>query len=87
MPKSIKNRYKIDQKLKSKMECLLASIFEEVWWFWGAKLGAKIEGKNDPKSKVLRRMTILIFGGPGGGGGLRIADGDARNPGPPNKLY
>ena len=28
------------------MECLLASIFDEFWWFFGANLGAKIENKS-----------------------------------------
>ena len=40
------NRSKIDQNLKSKMECLLASIFNGFWWVLGANLGWKI----DPRS-------------------------------------
>ena len=39
----IKNRSKIDQKLKPKMNGLLASIFGGFWWVLGAKLGGKIE--------------------------------------------
>ena len=31
------NRSKIDQNLKSKMECLLAPIFDGFWWVLGAK--------------------------------------------------
>ena len=37
------NRSKIDQKLKAKMDRLLASIFHGFWWVWGGKLGWKIE--------------------------------------------
>ena len=38
-----KNRSKIDQNLKSKIGCLLASIFDAFWSFFGGKLGGKIE--------------------------------------------
>ena len=38
-----KNQSTIDQKLKPKMDCLLASIFGGFWWLWGGKLGRKIE--------------------------------------------
>ena len=38
-----KNRLKIDQKMKSTREGILASIFDRFWWILGAKLGAKIE--------------------------------------------
>ena len=38
-----KNRSKIDQKLKPKMNGLLASIFGGFWWVLGGKLGWKIE--------------------------------------------
>ena len=41
-----KNRPKIDPKMESKMECILASIFERFSWIFGAKLG----GKNEPTS-------------------------------------
>ena len=34
-----KNRSKIDQKIESKTDCILASIFERFWWILGAKLG------------------------------------------------
>ena len=37
----IKNQSKIDQKLKPKMNCLLASIFGGFWWVLGSKLGGK----------------------------------------------
>ena len=38
-----KNQSKINQKLKPKMDRLLASIFNGFWWVLGAKLGGKIE--------------------------------------------
>ena len=41
-----KKRSKIDQNLKSKMGCLLASIFDAFWSFFGGKLG----GKTEPRS-------------------------------------
>ena len=37
-----KKRSKIDQNLKSKMGCLLASILDGFWWALGGKLGGKI---------------------------------------------
>ena len=40
---STKNPLKINQKLKLKMDRLLASIFGGFWWVLGAKLGGKIE--------------------------------------------
>ena len=42
---STKNPLKINQKLKLKMDRLLASIFGEFWWALGAKLRGKIEPK------------------------------------------
>ena len=41
-----KNRAKIDQNLKSKMGCLLASIFYAFWSFFGGNLGRKIEPRS-----------------------------------------
>ena len=41
-----KNQSKIDQNLKSKLECLLASIFHRFWWVLGGKLGRKIEPRS-----------------------------------------
>ena len=38
-----KHRSKIDAKIESKMECLLASIFEQFKWILGAKLEGKID--------------------------------------------
>ena len=40
-----KNRSKINQKMESKMECILASIFERFCLILGAKLGGKIDNK------------------------------------------
>ena len=41
-----KNRSKIDQKLKPKMDCLLASIFNGFWWIFGGMLGGKMEPRS-----------------------------------------
>ena len=41
-----KNRLKIDQKMKSTWEGILASIFHRFWWILGAKLGGKIEPRS-----------------------------------------
>ena len=38
-----KNRAKIDQKMRSTWEGILASIFDGFWWILGGKLGGKIE--------------------------------------------
>ena len=43
------NRAKIDQNLKPKLKCLLASIFDRFWWFLGGKLGGKIEPRSIKK--------------------------------------
>ena len=39
-------RPKIDPKTKSKMDCILASIFDRFWRIWAAKLGPKIEPRS-----------------------------------------
>ena len=41
-----RNRSKIDQNLKPKMGCLLASIFDGFLWLLGSKLGGKIEPRS-----------------------------------------
>ena len=41
-----KNRSKIDQKMRSTWEGILASIFHRFWWILGGKLGGKIEPKS-----------------------------------------
>ena len=38
-----KNRSKIDEKMKSKREGVLGSIFHGFWWVWEAKLGGQTE--------------------------------------------
>ena len=44
-----KNRLKIDQKMKSTWEGILASIFHRFWWILGGKLGGKIEPRSMQK--------------------------------------
>jgi len=51
-----KNRSKIDQNLKSKMGCLLASIFDACWAFFGDMLGGQtgrtsIKGRSKKAAK------------------------------------
>ena len=41
-----KKRSKIVQNLKSKMRCLLVSIFDGCLWFLGSMLGGKIEPRS-----------------------------------------
>ena len=41
------NQSKIDCKIKPKMDCLLASIFDGFWWV----LGGKLEWKIEPRAK------------------------------------
>ena len=52
--------------MESKMDCILASIFERFWWILGGKLGSKIEQKSIPKGieKVMkkRRSTWGVLG-------------------------
>ena len=40
-----KNQPKIDPNMESKMECILASIFDTFQWILGGMLGSKIEPK------------------------------------------
>ena len=60
-----KNRPKIDPKMESKMECILASIFQRFWWILGPKLGCKIEPRRsgvtswEPKSIKNRSWGCL----------------------------
>ena len=52
------NRSKIDQKMESKMECILASIFYRFWWILGSKLGGKMEAcwhQNLIENRALRK--------------------------------
>ena len=60
------NRQKIDSKLKSKMECLLASIFDGFSWFLGAMLGPRIEEKSilkGIKKRMKKRWQLERFWG------------------------
>ena len=41
-----KNRLKIDQKMKSTWEGILALISHRSWWILGGKLGGKIEPRS-----------------------------------------
>ena len=77
--KSIKNLLKIDQKMESKMECLLASIFDRFLInfgrFWEASWDAKSiknrlkrHRKTDAKNKVSTRRLGGILGRPDGFG-------------------
>ena len=43
------NLSKINPNSKSKMECLLASIFNGLWWILGSKLGGKMEPRSIQK--------------------------------------
>ena len=53
-----KNRLKIDQKMKSTWEGILASIFHRFWWILGAKLGGKIEPRSI-KNGIEKRLGCL----------------------------
>ena len=67
--------------MESKMECLLASIFDRFWWIFGAKLGRKIDQKSMQKGMAhgssKKRKTnglqpagrLVQTPGEGGGGG------------------
>ena len=79
---------KIDQKMESKMECILASIFERFCWILGAKLGGKIDQKshrkNDAKKpsrlgRVLGRLRAVK-------GAATYSDPVRRDPTRPNAL-
>ena len=50
-----KNRSKIDQKMSSTSEGLLASIFEGFWWIFGPNLGGQIHQKS--MSKGIKKMS------------------------------
>ena len=44
-----KNQPKIDPNMESKMECILASIFDTFQWILGGKLGGKMDQKSIQK--------------------------------------
>ena len=50
-----KNRPKINQKMESETECILASIFEQVCWILGAELGGKIDQKSI-RNRIEKKM-------------------------------
>ena len=89
--KSIKNRSKIDQKMESKMECILASIFERCSWILGAKLGGRFEEKSI-KNRIEKTMQkTKPFGtrlGPSSGcqGGRDVLRPNPTGPGAPKIL-
>ena len=61
------NLSKIDQNLKPKMGCLLASIFDGFWWIFGGKLGlnrAKIDPKSIPKNIKQNYEKSVRLGAP-----------------------
>ena len=41
-----RNRLKIDRKMESRWEGILASIFDGFWWIFGGKLGGKMEPRS-----------------------------------------
>ena len=50
-----KNRPKINQKMESETECILASIFEQFCWILGAELGGKIDQKSI-RNRIEKKM-------------------------------
>ena len=44
-----KNRSKMGQKMESRWEGILASIFNGFWWTFGGKLGGKMEPRSIPR--------------------------------------
>ena len=57
-----KNQSKIDLKMESKMECILASIFERCCWIFGAKLGGKIDQKSIKNQIAKTKQKTKPFG-------------------------
>ena len=60
----IKPLPKIDPKIESKMECILASIFDTFQWIWGSKLGGKMYQKSIQKGigKRMQKNGFVRFG-------------------------
>ena len=68
-----KNRSKIDPKMESTMECILASIFDTFQWILGGKLGSKMDQKSIQKGigkRMQKRNDFVRFGW--GGRGPRV---------------
>ena len=61
-----KNRSKIDPKMESKMEYILASIFDTFQWIWGGKLGGKME------QKVIQKGIEKMIKAAGGFGSVLV---------------
>ena len=63
--KLTKNQSTINRKLKPKMDCLLASIFDEFWRVLGSKLGCKMKPRAKQKSiekrieKIMEKRCVL----------------------------
>ena len=55
-----KNQPKIDPNMKSKMECILASIFDTFQWILGGKLGGKTDQKSVLKG-IRKRMEKITM--------------------------
>ena len=55
-----KNQPKIDPNMESKMECILASIFNTFQWILGGKLGRKMDQKSIQKGIGKRMQKITI---------------------------
>ena len=54
-----KNQPKIDPNMESKMECILASIFDAFQWILGGKLGGKMDETSIQKGigKGMQKIT------------------------------
>ena len=72
-------RSKIDQKLKSKTECLLALIFEGFGWVLGAKSGGKIEPTSNKhrshNASTHDEKKVRLVGSWGGQGAPTVTGG------------
>ena len=55
-----KKQPKIEPNMKSKMECILASIFDTFQWILGPMLGAKMDQKSFQKGIAKRMAKITI---------------------------
>ena len=58
-----KNQPKIDPNMESKMECILASIFDTFQWILGGKLGGKMDQKSIQKGigkRIQKRNDFSI---------------------------
>ena len=66
-----KNQPKIDPNMESKMECILASIFDTFQWILGGKLGGKMDQKSIQKGigkRIQKRndFSMVLEGSWGG---------------------